>query len=452
MSDLRAYILCRFADSSGVYTSWMDESPLPCTVVDEFLPDWDVPDDAGILITHMHYRWEELHTLRKIHEQNQIPILILSDGILEYRNTWEHPELVDGSIFQPLFGHKLACIGRAQARVVESWGNAGRCEVVGLPRLDVINANHIRPVNDSGPFRILVATANTPAFDDHQRETVVRSLGELKRWFEENAELAADAAMGRSARPIEIIWRLSDGLDAELELGEPVDLENDDRPPIGEVIEKVDAVITTQSTMYLESVLRGRPTAILDFHNSPAYLTAAWTINSAEPLSRVISELACPPVHKMQFQQFVLQDQLECQTAAKPRLLDLISSMVEAGKLARAKREPIELAARILIDSKYGLTAIPDGFALESLYPNDKAMQFQDVDRLKIELAAAIKRLEQMPCELAEKNRYIAQLNRMLDRSRDRVEEMHNRVVAIRERFGVEPAKPQVEGRDIGDQ
>ena len=70
---------------------------------------------------------------------------------------------------------------------------------------------------------------------------------------------------------------------------------------------------------------------------------------------------------------------------------------------------------------------------------------------MQIELAAAIKRLEQLPCELAEKNKYIAKLMRSLDRSRERVEDMHNRVVAIRKRFGVEPARPPIEGGELGD-
>jgi predicted nucleic acid-binding Zn-ribbon protein len=77
--------------------------------------------------------------------------------------------------------------------------------------------------------------------------------------------------------------------------------------------------------------------------------------------------------------------------------------------------------------------------------------QNRDVERLEVELVAAIKRLEQLPFELAEKNQYIGKLNRSLDRSRVRVEDMHNRVVAIRKRFGVKPAKPEVDGRDIAD-
>ena len=47
-----------------------------------------------------------------------------------------HPDIVPGSIFQPVVGHKIACLGRSQARILESWGNVGKCEIVGAPRLD----------------------------------------------------------------------------------------------------------------------------------------------------------------------------------------------------------------------------------------------------------------------------------------------------------------------------
>ena len=421
----------------------MDQLSLDCTVVDEFLPDWHVPSDAGILITHMHYRWEELTTLRKVLEQNRIPILILSDGIVEYRNTWEHPELVEGSVFQPLFGHKLACIGRGQSRVVESWGNAGCCEVVGLPRLDEVDLTQVPPVSETGPFRILVATANTPAFDQQQRNTVVRSLTELKAWFELNPAV--------NSRPIEVIWRLSDGLGAELGVEKEQHDEDDVRPPISSVIENVDAVITTPSTIYLESVLRKRPTAMLDFHNSPKYFSAAWEISSGDKIGPTVSELANPPKHKMLFQEFVFNDQLECSTPATPRMVELINAMVAEGVLARENHREIKLPKRILTDPQHGFPPVPESFNLATLYCDSESMRDFELDRIKVELAAAVKRLEQLPRELAEKNRYLAQLNRMLDHSRNRVEEMHNRVVAIRKRFGVEPAKPEVDGRDIVD-
>lgn len=435
MSNLRAYILCRFADSSGIYSSWIDDIGIPAKVIDEFLPDWQVPDDAGILITHMHYRWEELTTLRTALQNGQVPILILSDGILEYRNTWEHPNLVDGSIFQPLFGHKLACIGRGQARIVESWGNAGRCEVVGLPRFDDFDSRAVPPVSESGPFRVLIATANTPAFTDLQRATVRRSLEAIRQWVHSNSIV--------KGRELKVTWRLSDGFETELGVGSDVSAE--DRPPIAEVIAGVDAVITTPSTLILESVLWGRPTAILDFQASPQYVPAAWTISSPNHLDTVMPELAQPPKHKMGFQEFVLHDQLECRTPAKPRMLELVRQMIAAGEKARATRSPIELPARVLVDPQQGFNSVPENFDPATLFLDNSRIQDPETGRLQVELAAAIKRLEQLPFEVADKNQMIAKLTRSLDRSRDRVEEMHNRVVAIRKRFGVKPEESKEE-------
>ncbi|MEM7785044.1 MAG: hypothetical protein AAF623_16965, partial [Planctomycetota bacterium] len=86
---------------------------------------------------------------------------------------------------------------------------------------------------------------------------------------------------------------------------------------------------------------------------------------------------------------------------------------------------------------------------LADVFPDVPEFEIEDRQRLQIELIAARQRLGELPVELAEKQRYIAKLRRVLDRARVRVQEMHNRVVAIRKRFGVVPAKPKVDGKDI---
>ena len=141
------------------------------------------------------------------------------------------------------------------------------------------------------------------------------------------------------------------------------------------------------------------------------------------------------------------RDQLEFLTPAKPRMLELVEAMVAAGVEARQSGNGIKLPARMLLDPQSGFVAVPDSFELRSLYSNNSgssngdqsAFQNREIDQLQIELAAAIKRLEQLPAELVEKNHHIANLNEKLDRARARVDEMHARVVAIRKRFGVKP-------------
>lgn len=431
MNELKAYLLCRFAEQSSLYQSWPQQLSVPTVIVDDFVPEWSAPEDAGIIITHLHYRWEEIGVLRRLFEQNRVPILILCDGVLEYRNTWQHPDLPDGSMFQPVCGHKIACLGRAPARVLESWGNVGKCEIVGLPRLDGLLETQLPKIMNSGSqsrFRLLIATATTPAFDDQQLATVIQSLISVQQYLAENSTLAG--------RTIEIVWRVSGGLNQALGLPEQ-DREN--LPPLSHVIDSVDAVITTPSTIYLESVLRKRPTAILDFSNSPQYVSPAWSISSAEQIPSVIAELAHPPAPKMLFQATTLHDQLECHSPAAPRLVTLIEAMLAQRIRAEATSTTLNFPPRLLTDDRAGLAIVPCEFDLSRLYEHNAIFHQQDTQRLQIELAAAIKRLESLPLEVAEKDRYLAGLKKMHDHARMRIEDMHNRVVSLRERLGIKP-------------
>ncbi len=434
MSQPTAYILCRFAEQSSVYNTWMDGAPIQCKVVDEYLPDWPLPDNAAIVITHMHYRWEEIHWLRAAYENGRVPILILADGILEYRNTWEHPELAGGAIFQPIMGHKLACIGRGQARTVESWGNVGKGEIVGLPRIDHLERTPAAPPERGQPFRLLIATANTPAFNAEQRETVIESLQHIKDRMDAN-----EMVNGRKA---EVTWRLTDGL--EREIGLPEQPPQEELPPLTEVLSSVDAVITTPSTLFLESIYLGKPTAILDFHNCPHYVAAAWFINAPKHFNWILRELESPPSPKMMFQQSLLEDQLECHSPATSRLYWLIEEMVNFGLEARRTGGELALPKRIIEDPNCGFSRVAADFDLAHLYPDEDVFKNQDRQRLHVELSQAIRRLRTLPAELQEKNRFLTEALECLDLARSRAAsshlqavELHQRVRSLRKRLGI---------------
>ncbi|MCH2181642.1 MAG: hypothetical protein MK108_06510 [Mariniblastus sp.] len=434
-ANLKAYILCRFADRSPIYNTWMADCPIPCVVVDDYLPTWQVPADAGIVITHMHYRWEEIHALRKIFQASAVPVLVLADGILEYRNTWEHPELADGSMFQPLIGHKIACLGRGQARILESWGNPGRAEVVGLPRLDDVLQQEPAPINREGPFRLLVATANTPAFDEAQRDTVIESLDRVKQ------QLSAIDSI--NDRAVQICWRLTDNLEQSIGLPilEEAEGEQEERPSLAAEIDAADAVITTPSTLFLESALRRRPTAILDFHNTPQFVPAAWTIHGPQHIDTILGELADPPLPKMLFQETSLHDNLQCREPAKPRLLKLVETMVELGQQARSHGRPLQFPQRIVDDPDQGFTSVEASFDMANLFPGNDAFQTEDNQQLQAELSQLVKRLDTLPQDLVEKNQYIAQLLQQRDEMKLRITDLRQRIMKLRRILGIQPKK-----------
>ena len=423
--QLRAYILCRFAAESSLYTSWMDslvsETSIQPVIVTESYKDWTPPGDAGIVITHQHYRWEEAAALRAVYENNRVPTLVLADGILDYCNTWQHPDLADSSMFQPLLAHKIACIGDAQARLISSWGNAGKCEVVGMPRLDAAFERASSPINsDTNAFRLLVATATTPAFTSESRAKVLDSLRALKDFVQQSKAI--------HSRTIDVTWRLTDGLDKDLgieTLPSP--------PPLSEVIGNSDAVITTPSTIYLESLIAHRPTAIIDFLNRPQYVPSAWTISAADQIRDVISELAKPPAPKMLFQKFTLGQQLQSATPATARMVSLIKSMVNARQQSIADNKQLTLPPAILP----AVTLESVSHSSAELYPANDTFKIQQVQRLQAELSLAIKRMESMPDELADKNNQISSLQLNLDESRRRVADLRARLFKLRKILGI---------------
>ena len=418
------YILDRFAKTNSLYSTWIDHCPYPCKIVKSPAQDWKVPDDAGLVVTHEHFHWETVTTLRRIFEQSKTPILILCDGILEFRNTWQNQTIADGSVYQTIFGHKIACIGRAPARIIEAFGNPGLCEIVGQPRFDqMFEAEHL-PVQDTGPFRLLVTTARTPAFNEQQHRQVVQGLTELKNRFTRNASVGN--------RRVEITWRLSDSLLNELDL--PVPNKTHKLPSLGETIEMCDAVVTTPSTVFLESLIKRRPVALLDFTNSPAYVPAAWRITATAHINPVLEELANPPAAKMFFQRAVLRDQVELGQDSKQRMFSLFGEMIDAGQKARESEEPLSFPTRILSDPQRGIAKIDDQFDLSSLFPNSPVFRNNDVARLQQELVHAIARLEQLPQEvhdrdekIEKKSEHIASMTATLEDSEARIEKANQR-------------------------
>jgi hypothetical protein len=332
-------------EDSPIYRNWTDLLSMPYTIESGYDSTWSPPEDSGIIVTPQHYEEPEISLLREAAEAG-IPTLVIADGILEYRNTWQNPTIVPGCIFQPVMSHKLAVIGASQARAIESWGNSGKCEVVGAPRLDDLVA--IPPHNREGdqPFRILVTTARTPGFTPEQVLLVEQSLRDLKAWFD-----ASDGEI--NGRAIKVQWRLTGGM-AEM-LGVESEIQETLGVEFHAMLREADAIVTTPSTTMLEGMLCGIPVVMLDYTNSPTYVPPAWAVTAREHLDRVMPELISPAEPRMQFQRSTLHDALECTSPAAPRMVKLVEAMVRIGDACRERHAPLCFPRRILDDTEHSV-------------------------------------------------------------------------------------------------
>jgi hypothetical protein len=319
-----------------------------------------------------------------------VATLQIMDGILEWRRTWQYPTSAQKRpLNQPALAHKVACLGRSDARIMESWGNVGRCEVVGSPRFDHLIAENRPPRTEpvtGRPLRLLVMTAKTPGFTPEQVETTFASLVDIR-----------DLLTPRN--DVEILWRVTQNLHARLGVRDTVkDVTGGE---LHEVLRGVDAVITTSSTAMLEAMLCGLPTAVLDYHNCPHYVAAAWRITSRSQVESVVEELRMVPLVRMLYQDYCLHDSLSCATPALPRMVRLIEEMIRIRKESRRAGEDRLLFPHRIIDEPADHVAWPNrGFDLRVLYPGHPVFAREDLAAMQGELEAALGTVERLHKQL----------------------------------------------------
>lgn len=304
--------------------------------------DWD---KADLFVTHTEYGPCAVeivgHALRA-----GVPTLHLADGVIEWRNTWEHPPLNEERrefrIWQPVLCDKFACLGEAQARTVEAWGNREKCEVVGAPRLDALTAiyraeAYMQP-RERTRLAILVASAKTPAFQQADAIKIVQSFRDLRSGLQRLKQ-----QLGIS---VEVKWRIAPKFYREVGLTSAEQLSG--AGDLQEVIKAADIVICTPSTLMLEAMLLRRAVIRLDYTNSPQYLRTAWNISAPEHIeSELRSVLEWQP-QRWCFQDEALRDELQVMAPAAQKLEQLAETMIAARREARTSGTPCRYAPAIL--------------------------------------------------------------------------------------------------------
>lgn len=310
-----------------------------------------------------------------------IPTLVIQDGILEWRCQYENPAFGQGGgapQHQPVIADKIACIGQQSARQIAAWGNSDKIEVTGMPRLDYLLARDFAPRRRPGR-RILVMTAKTPGFTPEQVKITLRSLHDLKGHLDSRPD-------------VEVIWRVRPALAAELQIENHLrELASQE---LVQIIEQVDAVITTPSTSILEAMLMERPVAVLDYHNVPRFVPTAWTASAREHISRILAELLDPPGAKLAFQRDCLHDCLECDGQAAERVAELIGKMVTFARDQQGANRQSRLPANLL--NRTDATPMNRTLDLSELYPGKEAFSIVDVQALQVRLARAEKENERL--------------------------------------------------------
>jgi hypothetical protein len=222
----------------------------------------------------------------------------------------------------------------------------------------------------------LILTAKAPGFNEQQLQRTTRSLVDLRIWLDGRPQI--------HGRHVRALWRITQGLEQAVGVENSLlDTTGDD---LAKILARVDAVITTPSTAMLEGMLQGVPVALLDYHNCPHLVPAAWTISSASHLDQVVSELVNPPASKMLYQQHLLHDALECDSPALPRLTQLIQRMHKLAKQCVAAGKPLFFPPNLLQRADFDRAVKAADMNYASLFPMNPAFGENDLARLQSEV------------------------------------------------------------------
>jgi hypothetical protein len=320
--------------------------------------------------------WCELGGLVAQLNYLKIPTIQFMDGIIEWRRTWDYARDgmdVNGKVNplnQPAFSDFLGCLGAKDFRVLSSWGNQRKLQIIGLPRIqNVINIrdNFVFPLFPKKDVKVLIITAKTPGFNTRQMELVQESLIDLKESFE-------------TYKSIKPIWRLTAELDKIIGVENNFEWSNYNSTLL-ELIESADFVISTPSTTILEAMVLKKPVAMLDYNNQPSYIETVWKLTSKRNIIDFLkNDFFNPPLNKLDYQEFLLNDQLNIKYDSRELFKNLILNAINKDTV-HSKEIEIETILKFGLNKYYP--------KLESIYDipqNEIYLRYASVLNASIEI------------------------------------------------------------------
>ncbi len=258
-----------------------------------------------------------------------IPTLYVLDGIFEWRHSFENERFLSGlgrTFLQPLASRHITAPGPSAARTLAAWGYADRVIPVGLPRVDAgLRAFKHEPA--ASPT-VLVVTPNEWYFNAAHRANVLRAMEDVVAVF--------------SARPdLNPVYRI------HIELAELLGVKSSLDEPLYQQLARARAVIGPPTTVLLEAMAVGLPTACLDYQLKPPLTAFAWTVGAADHLVPTIEELLNPPHARMVYQRVLLDDALYHDGGAEDRMVCAIENLAGRGVHAAVHAMPSPVAVPV---------------------------------------------------------------------------------------------------------
>jgi hypothetical protein len=299
----------------------------PLEKVNEFVIEFVNPDvfsfnefESDIILTVSDWRANIASILIEAKKRN-IPTLMFQDGTLDWIIQYKGDKYGGSggpTHFHPILTDKIATIGYQSARLISSWNEASKVEVVGFPIIqsiiDEIDFEKKAKLITKDKVKVLVTSTRQGWFCEEQKLSFVEALLDLNNFFSAN-------------KRFEVVWRLSRNLSDIV--GVENTLKDKESYELKDIIVDSDIVVSAQSTVVVEAMLQNKPVAIIDYLNSPQFYSTSWFITNKKQIADTIESMLSREANRMSYQDYLLNDILQLEKNSIELSAELIKKMVE---------------------------------------------------------------------------------------------------------------------------
>ncbi|ASI89244.1 hypothetical protein [Vibrio mediterranei] len=288
------------------------------TDIGTYYPNWNKKElRNSILITTSPYELESIQS--SLIAKKSIG---LQDGVFDFSNSFNNPFFFNKSykLHFPAINDVILCFGKKEASYIAGFNKRTVVKTY-IPEFVKRTMKLADDFNNPEPeYDVMLTTANTAYFDESEFKLLVNYL-----------ESVIDSLLSSGYK---ICIRIFDN-----QLLNALSLEDIDNLKEGSFVEaaaNVKSVITTPSTLAVESMILGLPTATLIYRDMPITTQTGWMLYNPAIVCSVVESMLNNNRERLSIQRVLLENYLEPEVKdATVKTLTRLSQLSDQSKTGR---------------------------------------------------------------------------------------------------------------------
>ncbi|MEZ9998872.1 hypothetical protein AB4428_11260 [Vibrio lentus] len=281
-----------------------------------YYPNWnEIELETSVLITIAPYELESIKSALRA----DFSISVL-DGVFDFANSFYHPffEGKNYKLYFPAINDAVLCFGKKESRYIKSLNDNIMVKTYIPSYIKKTQEKADDFNNENAKYDVMLTTANTAYFNDEEFVKVVRYLNETTKILQ---------SAGYS-----VCYRIFDQKILESLVFK--DVCNITTGSFVDSAKNTKCIFTTPSTLAVESMILGIPTATFIYRNTPLTTQTGWIIYDLASVMDVVESMLSNDNDRLLIQKVLLENYIysEVNELTEEEIRNLIGNTVTEKK------------------------------------------------------------------------------------------------------------------------